>query len=212
MRTRTIARPAALATLSCTLVLLGPSVDLGHPSLALGARVAAAQDTSRIASPVLLKRLAEVVDGHRTGALLWVVASYDFPHPTAGVFERRLDAERAARDSGHRYDVFGPYKSQQDPGGFVVIIGGCVHLRSAMEPPYCPQGPALPLGDVAEMAITARLANGTTRSFPLAKGSDAVFFTLSAIDKFAMPYYTRILGVDAAAAMRRDVVRRLSSQ
>jgi hypothetical protein len=33
-----------------------------------------------------------------------------------------------------------------------------------------------------------------------------VFLSIPAIDKFVIPYYARIIGADAAAAMRRDIV------
>jgi hypothetical protein len=38
---------------------------------------------------------------------------------------------------------------------------------------------------------------------------DALFFTLSAIDKFALPYYARVYGVAYAARMRETYLRQL---
>jgi hypothetical protein len=38
---------------------------------------------------------------------------------------------------------------------------------------------------------------------------DALFFSPAAIDKFVIPYYVRIMGVDSAAAYRRRLLSRL---
>jgi hypothetical protein len=38
---------------------------------------------------------------------------------------------------------------------------------------------------------------------------DAIFLTLPAIDKFMIPYYSRVFGIDSAAAMRTQIVRDL---
>jgi hypothetical protein len=176
----------------------------------LGAPPAVAQpprDTTRIPSPVLLKRLAEAVDGHRTGAVLYVVASYQPPHHVLAVLESRADAESQARAAGGLVDVFGPYKSQRDP--VREILMKCVHYNSAADPVYCPDRSPIPLGDVDTLSITVRLKNREVRTFPLPRGTDVVFFTLSAVDKFMIPYYTRVLGVEEAARMRQDIVRRL---
>jgi hypothetical protein len=192
---------------------VGPATVLFVAAL-LVARPAHAQppqDTTRIPSPVLLKRVAEAVDGHRTGRSVYVVASYRPPHNVLGVFERRADAEAQARAAGPSVDVFGPYRSPRDPGAFGAWLPGCFHNgRSVWDPASCPDRPVLSFNEVDSITITVRLTNGDTRTFPLPKGTDAAFFTLSAIDKFVIPYYTQLLGVDSAAAMRQGIVQRLS--
>jgi hypothetical protein len=75
----------------------------------------------------LLKRLAEAVDGHRTGKLVYVVASYDMPNPVAGVFDTKADAEKTAKGAGRSFDVFGPYSAALEQNGDEYFMAGCEH-------------------------------------------------------------------------------------
>lgn len=158
------------------------------------------QDTIRVATPVLLKKIAEAVDGTRTGGLVWVVANTNAPHTVAGTVERETDARTLARRAGASFAVFGPYRTYRD--AFDVTPSNCVHNQwtSEMTPGICP--PEIRLGQVDTMTLTLRMRDGTVRTIPLPAGTDAIFLTLSAVDKFAMPYYVRIVGVDSAAALR----------
>ncbi|MEP7347264.1 MAG: hypothetical protein ABI877_18480, partial [Gemmatimonadaceae bacterium] len=49
--------------------------------------------------------------------------------------------------------------------------------------------------------------DGTRDSIPLPPNADAVFLSLSSIDKFVIPYYTRILGLGAVTEMRQEAER-----
>ena len=191
-----------------------------------------AQPSERIPDPTLLKRLAEAVDGNRTGKPIYVVASYDLPNPVRGVFPGKPDAEALARRLGKSYAVFGPYSAPFD-GGWLFLQ--CRHDRvtsSMMEHglgarhayegnkvaidttgvtllgPYCPPE-TLRLSDVEDFTLTVKMKNGTVRSVPISNQTDAVFLSLAAIDKFVIPYYSRVIGVEGAAAMRRDIVKRI---
>jgi hypothetical protein len=203
--------PSRPATILFVALVLGAPPVPGGPQLGLGARLAVAQQSTRMPSPVLLKRLGEAVDGHRTGRPVYVVASYDFPHPVTGVFERQRDARTQADSAGRSFDVFGPYQTVRDPGEFAAFIMRCVHdgRTSMYGPPYCPNRIIVPLADVESIMLSVRVRDSTI-SVALPRETDAVFFTLAAIDKFVVPYYTRIVGVDSAAEMRQNIVRRLS--
>src|SRR5574341_128203 len=101
--------------------------------LGLGPGFAFAQPTQRTPPPdtvpsvLLLKRLAEAVDGTRTGAQVWVVASYAAPHRILGTFETRATAQALADSAGGWFRVFGPYLTQRDPGKFVAWLSRCEH-------------------------------------------------------------------------------------
>jgi hypothetical protein len=165
-----------------------------------------AQPVTRPPSPVLLKRLAEAVDGNRTGVPVYVVASHDSLSPVRGVFATRAEGDRQARLLGSSYEVFGPFMAPLDAAAPYYLMG-CIHdgLFSMMGV-YCPDpNKVLPKDSVVGLTIVARMRDGTTRNFPLSTTADAVFLTLPAIDKFVVPYYAHTIGVDSAAAMRARI-------
>ena len=86
---------------------------------------------------------------------------------------------------------------------------GCLHDERSYW--HCPDTTdQLQRGD--SLLITVKRARGATRTYRVPSGTDAIFLSLSAVDKFAIPYYTHTVGVDSAAAMRRTTARRLRSQ
>jgi hypothetical protein len=170
---------------------------------------AVAQDTTTALPASLLRRLAEVADGQGIAREVYIVARRAFPHDVVGVFTTRAQAERARRapDLG----VFGPFRTTMDelpPRRFFPY--GCRHDGTTSMWEYCPDRLIIPLAEVVNVTITTRLRNGDSISVTVpAMSMDAVFFTLDALDKFAFPYYTRLVGVAEAARMRNAVVNRL---
>jgi hypothetical protein len=165
-------------------------------------------DRQRQPGAVMLRRIAEAVDGHRTGDRVYVVASYEATFPVLGVFANEREAAQRARTAGANAAVFGPYATDRDPGG--ALLTGCVHVTSSrMHPALCvpPVNAPFPMSEIRTMTLVIRRTNGTTDSLSLARDTDAIFLTLSAIDKFAVPYYTGILGLAATANLRRDIER-----
>ena len=177
----------------------------------LPARTGAQQDTSFVPTPTLLKRIAEALDGNRTGQRVWVVASRDSLNPVRGVLTDRDQALALARRLGPRYGAFGPYQTAREPQSAMIVIG-CQHdgLHSVFAP-RCPGG-LLPALEVDSMTLVLHRRGGGTQRTSISSGVDAIFLTLPAIDKFAIPYYARVLGLDAAAAMRADIVRGIERQ
>lgn len=168
-----------------------------------------AQPGVRSPSAALLKRLAEAVDGHRTGARVYLVADLRPPHEVRGIYETESDALARAQADSANLGFFGPFQTERDPGAFLGWFSKCVHLQSAMHQYYCPGAPVLPLADVDSVIITVRMRDSTTRTIPVPRGADAIFFTLSAVDKFAIPYYTRVAGLEEAATLRRRLINAL---
>lgn len=194
---------------------LTPVFQLVGVFLLLACASADAQDSLRVPSQILLKRLAEAVDGNRHGGVIYIVARYDSLSPIAGVFRERREAEALARRLGSSHDVFGPYRRHPDLSARYptdeMILFGCKHNRWTSEyTPICPER-VFPLQSVQEISLTIRMRDGTTRTMDLGLMTDAVFLSQAAIDKFVIPYYEGIVGVDAAAAMRRDITERTTA-
>jgi hypothetical protein len=172
-------------------------------------QILGAQDTVRAPSPLLLKRLAEALDGYRTGQKVYLVASYDYPNTVAGIYASRPEAEASVRALGQHYAAFGPYQSIRDRDSSPRMFM-CKHVNSALEPRrYCPTPPGwenVAMSDVDSIYITVRLKNGDRRQEVLPKGTDAVFFTLSAVDKFALPYYAHAVGMEETVRMRQEIL------
>ena len=170
--------------------------------------------TSGVAQPsgpptaTLLKRLAEAVDGHRTGGTVFLVADLRPPHDVLAIFDS-LEPARARVGTDPNLGAFGPYLTERDPGAMLGWFSKCVHYQSSMRPIICPGGPVRRMADVDSVTIHVRMRDGTSEIIPVQKGADAIFFTLSAIDKFAIPYYVRVVGLEDAARLRQRLVNAL---
>ena len=185
-----------------------------------------AQPATHIPTTTLLKRLAEAVDGHRQGQLVYVVAQHDYPNATGGVYLDSAAARAAAQRLGAQWGHFGPFRGT----GECIRVPGtsrcldepeelCVHdgLHSAMDSSVvarvrrlgsiCP-GPGLGfrMNDLDSLSITFHLRSGPAQRMALPRGVDAVFLTLPALDKFVFPYYARTIGLDSTAALRQRFV------
>jgi len=158
----------------------------------------------------LLKRLAEAVDGHRTGAMVYLVAARRPPHDVVGIYELESEARARAGADTTALQSFGPFQTDRDPGLNMGFLSKCVHLQSAMHEYYCPGSPIFSFTDVENIALTIRMRDGTPHVIPVPKGADAIFLTLSAVDKFAIPYYARVSGLGEAVRLRARLVDSLT--
>jgi hypothetical protein len=138
-----------------------------------------AQDTT--VSATMLRVLAEAADVHRTGKPVFLVADYRYPHNVLPAFTSRSEAEKVQADSGATYGVFGPYVTPQDP---------IPHPGSR----------------VLSIRITTQTPRGPRSHDVDPRRADALFFTMSAIDKFLLPYYHKLLGPDYARRLREKSV------
>jgi hypothetical protein len=135
-----------------------------------------------------------------------------------GVYPFRAMADsvmRAVRRVDLAPAVFGPYASVTDgPHVMAFIMDTCAHINGSRLdcPPGFFAGAAaqyVRAVDVDSVFVTVRLRNGDRRIIGYGPEMDALFFTPAAIDKFLIPYYVRIMGVDSAAALRRRLLSRL---
>lgn len=176
-----------------------------------------ADTTSPPPSASLLRRLAEAVDGQRTGRPVWVVIQRAFPHRVEGVYADAVPARAVAgRLAG--YSVLGPFVTPVDSGTQTVMytVDPCPGKHDSVS--HCPDTTrsngtalqAMPAQSVDSLVVTIYGKDSRIHRTYAPTEVDALFFTLSAIDKFVMPYYTRLYGPDVAAEMRRNYLRQLS--
>ena len=158
---------------------------------------------SRPANTVLLKRIAEAVDGNRSGAQVWVVASFQPTYPVLGVFDNRKSADDGAKAAGPDAAVFGPFQTDKESTTF---ISACIHdgKTSVVMTSRCvPPAQAVQLADVSALALLVTTSAGAHDTIPLPPDADAIFLSMPAVDKFVIPYYLRTLGVQAVGEMRQ---------
>lgn len=157
-------------------------------------------------SATLLKRIAEAVDGTRTGEDVYVVASDEFPHAVAGVYPA-LDVATAAMKKNDNHRMHGPYTTTRDTGSAVAFAPFC-HDPHSNSCPFTRPDPAWKLDDVVDLTVTATHRNGKkwSASFSPAKEKvDALSFTLAAADKFYIPYIAKVAGASHAARIRDEM-------
>jgi hypothetical protein len=138
-------------------------------------------DTTRL-SATLLRRLGEAADGFRDGADRYVVATREFPHKVAGAFLTRAEADAVAEVRSSvslHYGVFGPYRTMPD---------------------------SLAEGPEDVLYVTVKTRGGKETRY-YADSVDALFWSLSAFDKFIAPNLTAVSG-PLYAAEQRELYRR----
>lgn len=186
----------------------------GSMSMTVGARSANAQPPQRPMSQTLVRRIAEIIDGHRSGDTIYIVASYNFPHGFYGSFRDPNEArDLARRDLALALGVFGPYITLGEPPIFFV---GCRH--DGFGSAYHATKPICPPEDMRRfrshpdsMSVTVHFSGARPETIRITPGTDALFFTLPAMDKFYFPYYAKVLGADSVAGMRRRFVEGITA-
>jgi len=163
------------------------------------------------ASASLLRRVAGIADAFRTGDTIYIVISDSFPHPVAGVFSDSALADSVAGDAGPTYGVL---RTSTPPGedadADAVILPGCYKHRYTTQF-ICPLAAyQIPQDSVAEVELIIRTTGGDSLVVTVPGDSAAAFIlTLEAYDKFIVPYYTSVFGVEYVAAERLGLVAAL---
>ena len=172
----------------------------------------------------LLKRLAQAVDGFRNGELVYVVASENFPHPVVGVYPSEQETDSVLAELSEDYHAFGPYQTERDARPDQDMAFDRQQLALWWVPRhYRPTihgraidgdsvGPAvrIPFEDVDSVAVDIFWDRDADPHRVVLPGDpDLMVLSLSAWDKFLLPYYTILYGADEAADMRRGIVERI---
>jgi hypothetical protein len=139
-------------------------------------------------SATMLRVLAEAADVYRTGKPIFLVADYRYPHNVVRGFTSRAAASRVKADSGANYGVFGPYVTAED--------------SIAANAPK-----------VTAIRITTKSSSDTQSVLHNVNpaGADALFFSMSAVDKFVLPYYEKTLGPLYARTLRQKILEGFNS-
>lgn len=144
-----------------------------------------------------MRRLVEVIDGCRGLPQVWVVFKLDFPYQAVSVHTTKAAAKTAA-EAGSGMSYFGPVAPEDAPQSFygVLKVTGTTFV-----PLTRPVATVLLLdskkGEVASLNVTP------AGHLPdVQHDVEALMFTPSSVDKYAMPYLTKVLGVKFAAAQR----------
>ena len=131
-------------------------------------------------SGFLINRVAAAAYGLRTGSPVWIVAEEENPDAIKW-FSDRGSAESfaaARRREGFDPAMFGPFQTPDESEG------------SGMR-------------EIAR--VTVEYVDGGTQVFT-PRDCEAIFLTLSAIDRFLLPYYTYVRGAAATAELREQIL------
>lgn len=141
----------------------------------------------------LAKRLAEAADGFRDGKYHYFVSQLNTDQYSdfnmQNVSGDTDDGASSAADDllgqlGSSYYKFGPYKTDNDSSS--------------------------PLLNYNSIELTLTKVNIDPIVICITSEIDAIVFSLSAFDKFFLPYYTRLYGADVAADYRAKASTALS--
>jgi hypothetical protein len=148
-----------------------------------------------------MRRLVEVVDACRGQPQVFVVFRDSFPYQAVSVHTTDSAARKAAKaESGLSY--FGPVAPSAAPSEFYGILKTTGTTFIAL-----PKSVATVVlldaddGEVARFPVTLE---GLTN--PQAD-TEALFLTPSSVDKYAIPYVSRVYGTEYAAAQRREWIK-----
>jgi len=161
--------------------------------------------TAPALTPVMLKRIAEALDGNRTGEQVYVVVSTEPTNEVLGVVTDRRAADELVKAAEGKALVAGRFQTEKD---LALKIAACVHdgINSRLHTDKC-VGPILrvTLGEITAMNLVLTRSGGAIDTLAIPPGADAIFLSMPAIDKFAIPYYLRTIGLQATGEMRSQL-------
>ena len=135
-------------------------------------------------SASLTQRLGEAADGYRNIPQVFFIAALSPPHK---VFP--YDTLEAAEEY---YD-----KKNLSPGNWAIF--GPFEARNEIPVKFDKKS-------IKKICVLVTYKDGTEDSIDLDNQTDAVFFNLSSLDKFLIPYYTKLYGVDRAKIIRDELI------
>ncbi len=150
-------------------------------------------------SPMLLRAFAEAADGYRGKGPLWIVASESAIHEvrTFRGESAEFDAAQflAGKDPEEEWFLLGPVDSSATWTDALPTIPGIGGGSGQL--------PNTPDREIIKMDLRFRMHDGTEEDMEVDLDEvDAVFASLSAIEKFVIPYYARLYGAGYAEALR----------
>ncbi|WP_336517189.1 hypothetical protein [Pollutibacter soli] len=148
----------------------------------------------------LARRLAEAADGFRDGLYHYFIASSTYPYflliPQGSSSDDNAknaalaELEKARLDFPNRnYEVYGPFLTEFD---IPLLDYDTIEIRLLSTAQY--QNPVV------------------VRSFTVTSDTDAIFFTMSAYDKFAHPHYSRMHSPQTMMSIRSNTQQSMGSK
>ena len=161
----------------------------------------------------LLRRVGSAVEGYRIGRPVWVVVSRQFPHNVAGVYMSNEEAQQALRLAGLTYVEMGPYAAATDSTSAAssTMLYGLVCIKQLDTSCLSDSTHLTTMDSVRSVTISIQTTSGSviSRTLPPER-VEAVYFTMSALDKQVITYYTQVYGIRYAASFREEVLRNLA--
>lgn len=161
----------------------------------------------------LLRRVGSAVEGYRIGRPVWVVVSRQFPHNVAGVYMSNEEAQQALRLAGLTYVEMGPYAAATDSTSAAssTMLYGLVCIKQLDTSCLSDSTHVTTMDSVRSVTISIQTTSGSviSRTLPPER-VEAVYFTMSALDKQVITYYTQVYGIRYAASFREEVLRNLA--
>jgi hypothetical protein len=158
----------------------------------------------------LLRRVAEAVQGLPNGYAVYVAVEMTLPYEVIMIGPERAAVEDSARRTHQRYAIVGPVEGEEPPHTMSYQLP-CTHRADSYM--QCPD--STHRFSVVPSTVIVIFQSGaqsdTVASFAPAEG-DALFFNLSSMDKFVFPYYARVFGIEYAARMRAEYLRRAAAR
>ena len=161
----------------------------------------------------LLRRVGSAVEGYRIGRPVWVVVSRQFPHNVAGVYMSNEEAQQALRLAGLTYVEMGPYAAATDSTSAAssTMLYGLVCIKQLDTSCLSDSTHVTTMDSVRSVTISIQTTSGSVISRTLLpERVEAVYFTMSALDKQVITYYTQVYGIRYAASFREEVLRNLA--
>lgn len=203
------------------------AASIGAAAVLLACATLPAQEPSSESEPLpttVLKRMAEAADGHRTGEMRYFVYSHEFPHDVEGVFESEEEALAAMNELGPDFGML-PILTDRDIPRHVdpayerpplLILGfDCPwHEPSSLcrQTDYPEAETTIPFDAIDSTRVQVFHGGDVFREMVFGPGElDALFLSLSALEKFYIPYLARVYGVEFAAEYRREFLDWLGS-
>jgi hypothetical protein len=155
-----------------------------------------------------MRRLVEVVDGCRgVEGVVFVVFRNEFPYEAISLHHHEEEAAtKAASKAGLSY--FGPVEPTDPPPDFVAI-------KKTTGTTFKPLKRAVSrvvLFDSNNEKVEEFNVNLEGQLTDPQNDIEALLFTQSSVDKYAIPYVTRVYGVEYAAKRRREWIKEKKKQ
>jgi hypothetical protein len=149
-----------------------------------------------------MRSIVEAVDTWRGQTAAFVVFRSQSPHEIVSVHATD-DAARTAATAGSGLDYFGPVAPRGQARSYVKVLKttGCGLKAVAASVSK------IVLRDAGDVEVAQYTVNDGSSLPDPDSDIEAIFLTVSGIDKFMIPYLTRVFGADYAAAKRKEWIQ-----